>query len=96
MQKFISSTRFLIETGLQTSQNHFCLLLGSYFTHRSYKCYNPYFLDRTVHINATTQFFLNCLIFHIIYDRTIRMYIGKIREISQTVRMIGPVRVLGN
>ena len=34
------------------------LLLGSYFTYRSYKCYNPYFLDRTVCINATTQIFL--------------------------------------
>ena len=47
----------------------------------TYKCYNP--------------FFLNFLIFHIIYDRAIRMYIGKIREISQTVR-IGPVRIIEN
>ena len=29
------------------------------------------------------------------YLRSYGMYIGKIREISQTVRIIGPVRIIG-
>ena len=80
------------------TMNFLMRILGSYFMYRSYKCYNPYFLDCMVRINATTQNFLNFLIFHVIKKYNLRSYgtyIGKIREISQTVRIIGPVHIIG-
>ena len=67
-----------------------CLLFGSYFTYRSYKCYNPQFLDRTVSINIFSFIISKNSIFHVIkkifWDKTS----GKLKKISQTVRIIGP------
>jgi hypothetical protein len=41
------------------------ILLGSYFTYRSYKWYNPYFLDPTVRIKMLVVDFPKNLIFHL-------------------------------
>ena len=63
--------------------------------YRSYKCYNPNFL---VCLNVFSFILLKQLNFScnkkIFCDKT-STYIGKLEKISQTVRIIGPVCIIG-
>jgi hypothetical protein len=62
----------------------------------SYKCYNPYFLDRTVRVFSFI--FSKNSIYHVlknIFGDKTSTYIGKLKKISQTVHIIGPVRIIG-
>ena len=89
---FFYSLYFLLFTRIK-----WVLFLGSYFTYWFYKCYNPIFLDRTVGINVFHLFFKK---FNFLCDKKIfwdktSTYIGKLEKNSQTVRIIGLVRIIG-
>jgi hypothetical protein len=77
-----------------------CMKVLKYYYYKcwSYKCYNRNFLDRTVRINDFSFIFSRNSIFHvlkkILRDKT-SMYIGKLKKILQTVRIIGPVCIIG-
>ena len=74
--------------GIYCRASSISILLGSYFTYRSYKCYNPHFLDCTVRINVFSiifqkiKFSCNKRTF---WDKN-STYIGKLKKIPQTVR----------
>ena len=55
-------------------------------------------MDRTVRINVLSFIFSKNSIFHVIkkiFRGKTSTYIGKLKKISQTVRIIGPVRIIG-
>ena len=55
-------------------------------------------MDRTVRINVFSFIFSKNSIFHVIkkiFRGKTSTYIGKLKKISQTVRIIGPVRIIG-
>jgi hypothetical protein len=62
----------------------------------SYKCYNSFFY-RTVRINVFSFIFSKNSIFHVIkkvFRSKTSTYIGKLKKISQTIRIIGPVQII--
>ena len=74
------------------------ILLCFYYKYWSYKWYNPFFLDCTVRINIFSFIFSKNSIFHVIkkiFRSKTSTYIGKLKKISHTVHIIGPVRIIG-